>query len=36
LKGEGQEEQGGSLTGDAGEVVIAFPPTAIEEADDSL
>jgi hypothetical protein len=36
LKGEGQEGQGEQFTGDAGEVVIALPPAAIEEVDDSL
>jgi hypothetical protein len=36
FKGEGQEGQGGPFTGDAGEVAIALPPNAIEEADDSL
>jgi hypothetical protein len=36
LKEEGQEGQGGLFTGDAGEVVIALPPTVIEEANDSL
>jgi hypothetical protein len=36
LKGKKQEGQGGPFTGDAGEVAIAFPPAAIEEADDSL
>ena len=36
FKGEGQEGQGGPLIGDVGEVAIALPPAAIEEADDSL
>jgi hypothetical protein len=36
FKGEGQEGQGGSSTGDASEMVIALPPAAIEEANDSL
>ena len=36
MKGEGQEGQGGPFTGDAGEVVIALPPAAIEEADNIL
>jgi hypothetical protein len=36
LKEEGQEGQGGSFTTDAGEMAIALPPAAIEEANDSL
>jgi hypothetical protein len=31
-----QEGQGGSFTGEAGEVTIALPPATIEEANDSL
>ena len=36
FEGEGQEGQGGSFTSDVGEVAIALPPAAIEEADNSL
>ena len=36
MKGEGQEGQGGLFVGDAGEVAIALPPVAIEEANYSL
>ena len=36
FKGKGQEGQGGPFTGDAGEVAIALPSAAKEEADDSL
>jgi hypothetical protein len=36
LKGKRQEGQEGPFTGEASEVVIALPPAAIEEANDSL